>query len=177
MIDPPRDSDEPLPDSLTNEAARGDAPPIDALLDDLAGAEHDILSLARRHGLSLDGLVDWAFQPNTRRIVAGLCVLADAQTQLLLSRYRLLAATRLISQATADSDTLAPEQIRKACVDLLKTELSRAAGLDQADDISEQNELEALARAMSDPSPATPLDQDHDASATQPQPESEHRHS
>lgn len=71
--------------------------PTQALLDDLAGAEHDVLSLATRHGLSLDGLVDWACKPETRRTVAGLCVLADAQTQLLLSRYRLVAATRLIA--------------------------------------------------------------------------------
>lgn len=126
-------------------------PPTRELLDDLASAEHDILSLAERHGLSLDGLVDWAFEPQTRRTVAGLCVLADAQTQLLLSRYRLVAATRLIGQATADPDTLSPEQVRKACVDLLKTELSRAAGLDHADDSADDAELEALVQALSAP--------------------------
>lgn len=124
-------------------------PDTKALLNDLAGAEHDILSLAERHGLSLGGLVDWACRVETRRTVAGLCVLADAQTQLLLSRYRLVAATRLIGQATASDDTLSPEQIRKACVDLLKTELSRAAGLDQADDSLEDAELDALAEALS----------------------------
>ena len=46
-----------------------------ALLDDLAGAEHDVLSLAQRHGLSLEALVDWAQQHATRRTVAGLCAL------------------------------------------------------------------------------------------------------
>lgn len=126
-------------------------PPTRALLDDLASAEHDILSLAERHGLSLDGLVDWACRAETRRTVAGLCVLADAQTQLLLSRYRLVAATRLIGQATADPDTLSPEQIRKACVDLLKTELSRAAGLEQPIADADDLELDALARALADP--------------------------
>jgi|GEM_PF-1894317 len=119
-----------------------------ALLDDLASAEHDILSLAQRHGLTLSGLVDWASDPQTRRTVAGLCVLADAQTQLLLSRYRLVAATRLIEQATAGADTLSPEQVRKACVDLLKTELSRAAVLDRAEKDSEDAELDALVQAM-----------------------------
>lgn len=124
--------------------------PTQQLIDDLASAEYDILSLAQRHGLSLDGLVDWACQSETRRIVSGLCVLADAQTQLLLSRYRLVAATRLIAQATADADTLPPEQIRKACVDLLKTELSRAADLGADDDRNEDDELEALRVALND---------------------------
>ncbi len=115
-----------------------------ALLDDLAGAEHDVLSLAQRHGLSLDALVRWAQRSATRRTVAGLCALADAQTQLLLSRYRLIAATRLIAHVTADADALPPEQVRRACVDLLKTELSRAdqfGALDEADDDAELNGL------------------------------------
>lgn len=119
-----------------------------ALLADLTGAEHDILSLATRHNLSLDELVDWACQPQTRRTVAGLCVLADAQTQLLLSRYRLVAATRLIGQATGDAETLSPEQVRKACVDLLKTELSRAAELDRGEQPEKDEAFDALARAM-----------------------------
>lgn len=135
--------------------ADGVNPPTEALLDDLAGAEHDILSLAQRHGLTLDALVTWAAQPQTRRIVSGLCLLADAQTQLLLSRYRLVAATRLIGQATAEAETLPPEQVRKACVDLLKTELSRVAGLDQADDPADDAELSELMQALSAPSSAT----------------------
>ena len=127
--------------------------PAQALLDDLAGAEHDVLSLASRHGLSLDGLVDWACRSETRRTVAGLCVLADAQTQLLLSRYRLVAATRLIAQATAEDETLSAEQVRKACVDLLKTELSRAASLDQAKQaMDEEDEIDALTKTLTGPS-------------------------
>ncbi|MGB0768000.1 MAG: hypothetical protein ACPGYV_09850 [Phycisphaeraceae bacterium] len=123
----------------------------DRLILDLARAEHDILSFAKANDLSLDDLVDWAAEPKTRRTLAGLCVLADAQTQLLLSRYRLVAATRLIGQATAEDDTLSAEQVRKACVDLLKTELSRAASL-AADEAPERDEaFEALARAMSVP--------------------------
>lgn len=132
---------------------------IPALLEDLASAEHDILSLAERHGLSLGGLVDWACRPQTLRTVAGLCLLADAQTQLLLSRYRLVAATRLIAQATAEPDTLSPEQVRKACVDLLKTELSRAADLHRADDSAEDAELDALRTAITGPA----LNDDGDA--------------
>ena len=125
----------------------------DKLLMDLARAENDILSFAKAHDLSLDDLVDWAAKPQTRRTLAGLCVLADAQTQLLLSRYRLVAATRLIGQATAEDDTLSAEQVRKACVDLLKTELSRAASLSSHDEPEQDEAFEALARAMSVPEP------------------------
>lgn len=139
-----------LPDS--SETITSD-PLTKALLNDLAGAEHDVLSLAKRHGLSLGSLVDWACERETRRTVAGLCVLADAQTQLLLSRYRLVAATRLIAQATSDDDTLSAEQVRKACVDLLKTELSRAASLDQDEHVEQDEAFDALARALSVPEP------------------------
>lgn len=125
----------------------------DKLILDLAKAEHDILSFATAHGLSLDDLVDWAAKPETRRTLAGLCVLADAQTQLLLSRYRLVAATRLIGQATAEDETLSAEQVRKACVDLLKTELSRAASLGVTEPAEEDEAFDALARAMSVPEP------------------------
>lgn len=125
----------------------------DKLILDLARAEHDILSFAAAHGLTLDDLVDWAAKPQTRRTLAGLCVLADAQTQLLLSRYRLVAATRLIGQATAEDDTLSAEQVRKACVDLLKTELSRAASLNTNEQPEEDEAFEALARALSVPEP------------------------
>lgn len=122
--------------------------PTRELLDDLAGAEHDILSLADRHDLSLEALVVWAQLPETRRALAGLCVLADAQTQLLLSRYRLVAATRLIAQVTADADALPAEQVRKACFDLLKIELSRAGQLDLDGELDDDAEFEVLQRTM-----------------------------
>ena len=125
----------------------------DQLIQDLARAEHDILSFARAHGLSLDDLVDWAAEPKTRRLLSGLCVLADAQTQLLLSRYRLVAATRLIGQATAEDGKLPAEQVRRACVDLLKTELSRASTLSPHEEPEGDEAFEALARALSVPEP------------------------
>lgn len=131
-------------------------PATDNLILDLARAEHDILSFAKVHGLTLDGLVDWAAKPETRRTLSGLCVLADAQTQLLLSRYRLVAATRLIGQATAEDETLSAEQVRKACVDLLKTELSRAESLGTTEQPESDEAFEALARALSVPEPQAP---------------------
>lgn len=120
-----------------------------ALLSELARAEHDVLELGQRHGLALPELSAWAARPDTQRTVAGLCLLADLQTQLLLSRYRLVAATRLVGQATGQEESLSPEQVRKACVDLLKIELERVASvsldtLEAMDDPS----LEALQRAV-----------------------------
>lgn len=129
----------------------GPPPAPDQWIADLVSAEYDILSFAQRHGLSLDALVDWAHEPRTRRTLSGLCVLADAQTQLLLSRYRLVAATRLISQATAEDDNLSAEQVRKACVDLLRTELTRAASLDLAQQPEQDDALDALVKAMLEP--------------------------
>ncbi|MEM6257289.1 MAG: hypothetical protein AAGI37_03125 [Planctomycetota bacterium] len=125
----------------------------DDLIQDLARAEHDILSFAESHGLSLSELVDWAAEPKTRRLLSGLCVLADAQTQLLLSRYRLIAATRLIAQATAEDAALPPEQVRRACVDLLKTELARAERL--GDEVQDEKDeaFEAFTSAVSLPDP------------------------
>jgi hypothetical protein len=125
------------------------APHTRALLNDLANAEHDVLSLAERHGLSLEALVAWSQRPETRRALAGLCVLADAQAQVLLSRYRLVAATRLITQVTAEANALPPEQVRKACVDLLKTDLSRLADFAPTDDADEDADLDALREALS----------------------------
>ncbi|MEM9346852.1 MAG: hypothetical protein AAGB26_09570 [Planctomycetota bacterium] len=121
----------------------------DELIQDLARAEHDILSFANSHGLSLDELVSWAAEPKTRRLLSGLCVLADAQTQLLLSRYRLIAATRLIGQATAEDGALTPEQVRRACVDLLKTELSRAERLGEEQQDEKDEAFEAFACEIS----------------------------
>jgi len=125
------------------------APDTRALLNDLANAEQDVLSLAERHGLSLEALVAWSQRPETRRALAGLCVLADAQAQVLLSRYRLVAATRLITQVTAEANALPPEQVRKACVDLLKTDLSRLADFAPTDDADEDADLDALREALS----------------------------
>ncbi|MEM9560842.1 MAG: hypothetical protein AAF995_11085 [Planctomycetota bacterium] len=123
--------------------------PTSALLRELARAEHDVLSLGESHGLPLGELAAWASEPATQRTVAGLCLLADLQTQLLLSRYRLIAATRLVGQATGQDDGLSPEQVRKACVDLLKIELDRVASvsLDAAQD-QDDPALESLKRAM-----------------------------
>ncbi len=137
-------------------------PAASALMRELARAEHDVLTLGERHGLGLSELSAWAAQPETQRTVAGLCLLADLQTQLLLSRYRLVAATRLVGQATGRDESLSPEQVRKACVDLLKIELDRVASVSTADaDALDDPALDALRAALDVPAGgpvATPQD-------------------
>ena len=122
-----------------------------ALIRDIFNAEHDVVALAAAHELSPDELASWAGHVKTQRCLTGLCVLADMQTQLLLSRYRLLAATRLINLATAEGEAGSDDVARRACVDLLKLDLKRADAT--TDDDSNANaattarEVDAL-RAM-----------------------------
>lgn len=96
------------------------------LIEDIFNAEHDVVALAAAHGLSPKDLADWIEKQENQRCLAGLCVLADLQTQLMLSRYRLVAVTKLIRQATQQEADISAEQARKACVDLLKLDLKRA---------------------------------------------------
>jgi len=100
----------------------------DVLIRDLVSGERDLLTLAQDHQLKPDALADWVNDADNRRCLSGLCVLADLQTQVLLSRYRLLAASRLIRMATSDAgdDQKALDVARRACVDLLKLDLKRA---------------------------------------------------
>ena len=104
------------------------------LVRDLVAAEHDLIELARRHSLSPDDLAEWVAHPDHQQTLAGLCMLADMQTQILLSRYRLLAAGRLIRLATAEQDSdgasVNKDTARRACVDLLKIDLKRVGSLD-----------------------------------------------
>ena len=108
----------------------------DALIADVFEARRDLSGLAEAHRLSPDDLADWINQEENQRCLSGLCLLADLQTQLMLSRYRQVAVTELIKQASGGSSggevdgeagpTVSVEQARKACVDLLKADLKRA---------------------------------------------------
>lgn len=99
-----------------------------ALIHDLIHADFDLTELHSKYSLSPDSLSQWVQDEQNHRCLAGLCVLADIQTQLLLSRYRLIAAGRLIDMAThPPEDTKSGLDVsRRACVDLLKLELPRA---------------------------------------------------
>ena len=112
-----------------------------SLIRDIFNANHDVVALAEAHRLSPADLADWIDEPTNQRCLSGLCVLADLQTQLMLSRYRLIAVTKLIRQATQQEDVSA-EQARKACADLLKLDLKRAAAAEA--DEGEKEEDDAL---------------------------------
>jgi transposase-like protein len=94
------------------------------MIHDLLDGQHDIAAFGRKHHLNISQLVDWIDEPDNQRVLRGMCVLADVQTQLLLSRYRSLAASRLIRLATEDEGSA--DVARRACVDLLKLEMKRA---------------------------------------------------
>jgi hypothetical protein len=74
-------------------------------------------------------------------------VLADLQTQLMLSRYRLVAVTKLIQQATQQEDVSA-EQARKACADLLKLDLTRLGFDDVVDEASGDSTMQQLQKLL-----------------------------
>lgn len=98
-----------------------------ALIQDILGAQHDLVALAEEHRLNPDDLAAWVSDVSNQRVLSGLCKLADLQTQILLSRYRLLAATRLIKLATEEDQAEGkPDVARRACVDLLRLDLKRA---------------------------------------------------
>ncbi len=98
------------------------------LIDDLINSNFDLTALHSKYALSPDSLSKWIQDEDNHRCLAGLCVLADLQTQLLLSRYRLIAAGKLFELATnqpQDSKT-SLDMSRRACIDLLKLDLKRA---------------------------------------------------
>lgn len=99
-----------------------------ALIRDLIHADLDLTTLHSKYGLSPDSLSQWVQDETNHRTLTGLCVLADIQTQLLLSRYRLIAAGNLIDMASNphDGSKSGQDTARRACVDLLKLELPRA---------------------------------------------------
>ncbi len=80
-------------------------------------AQQDLAELARNEKLTLTRLAGWANDATTIASLDGLCRLNDVRAQLLVSRYRTLAAARLFELAKDES---AGELARKACVDLLK---------------------------------------------------------
>ena len=120
----------------TNDKAR------DGLITDIVAALHDPTELSKAHNLSLDDLAVWISDPINRRALHGVCVLSDLQAQVLLSRYRLHAAGRLIKLATEDEPGMSRDVARRACVDLLKMDLKHAGfdGTNALHDGSEESD-------------------------------------
>ncbi|MEX2216642.1 MAG: hypothetical protein WD768_21190 [Phycisphaeraceae bacterium] len=99
------------------------------ILQDLMNTEADPVTLSKKYRLDLIDLSRFALDPETRRQAEGLLVLADVQTQFMLSRYRVNAASTLfgfISPQETD-EKVDPDLKRKACVDLLRVEMKRTA--------------------------------------------------
>lgn len=124
-----------------------------AMLRDIFEAKHDLSGLCEQYSLSPEQLSAWASDAEHRTVLQGLCVLADLQTQLMLSRYRQLAVGELIRQATGEDEKVSPEQARKACVDLLRADLKVPGGggqvVDDALSASEERDgLSALRDAI-----------------------------
>lgn len=90
------------------------------LMKTIYDAQEDLYDLAVRESLTLTKLSKWANDVNTIEALDGLCRLNDARAQLLVSRYRTLAAAKLFELA---KDEDGGEISRKACVDLLKVSL------------------------------------------------------
>ncbi len=125
--------------------ARGISPKKRSLMiRDIIEAQHDLTGLAKEHGLSPDQMAAWIDEPANRRVLRGLCVLADLQTQVLLSRYRMLAVTRLIKLATSEGEG---DIARRACVDLLRADLKRADGVDEPEE-QQRQDASALREAI-----------------------------
>lgn len=100
---------------------------VRSVMHRLLEGESDVQALAKAVGVSVEKLAGWAERPEARRRLSGLRWLADMQAQMILSRYRVTAAARLVQLAGQQEDA---ELARKACVELLKADLAGRAGRD-----------------------------------------------
>lgn len=109
-----------------------------SLVNDLCDFRVDIEALLARHGISRLQLAQWMQTRETQVTLAGLCMVADYQAQLMASQYRVTALSRLVELATQKEEIDAEEDAsqrrsrsaqrevtRKACVDLLKADMHR----------------------------------------------------
>jgi len=83
----------------------------------LCEAQTDVLDLADQEKISFANLAEWSNNTKTKSVLHGMCRLNDIRAQLLISRYRTLAAAQLFELSKEESGG---ETARKACVDLLK---------------------------------------------------------
>ena len=93
---------------------------INRVIERFVEAEASPAEIAGELNLSLHQLAELTSQESNLQTLQNLARLADMRTQMLLSKYRANAAVHLITIATAKEPT---ELSRKACVDLLKTNL------------------------------------------------------
>ncbi len=90
-------------------------------LEKIMAAEATPAELATALGMTLEELIHWSTRPEIARLLRGALRLSDLRVQMLLCKFRTNAALHLISLASAAEPS---ELSRKACVDLLRTELN-----------------------------------------------------
>jgi len=108
------------------------------LVNDLCDFRVDIEALIAKHGISRVQLASWMQAKETQATLAGLCMVAEYQAQLMASQLRITALTRLTELVTQKEEmesetdsallrsrTSAREMTRKACVDLLRADMKR----------------------------------------------------
>lgn len=111
-----------------------------ALTADVLDGQLDLQALAIKHGLSLDELAKWVMNDDIFRSLTALCLLADFQTQFILSQHRVTAAVALVRMASGEGSDA--DLQRRACVDVLRMNMDRA---------KPEAESEAQAQAESTP--------------------------
>lgn len=94
-----------------------------ALLEAVFSGRIELEKLPAELHIKLEQLADRASDERLLARLRSLRVLADIQTQMLISRWRLSAAARLIALATQEENG---ELSRKASVDLLRLDLPAA---------------------------------------------------
>lgn len=99
------------------------------LLERMITSDAPPRELAETMGMRVMDLIDWAARPENATRLAALVRLTDMHTQMLISRYRTHAALQL-AQLAAHED--GGELARKACVDLLKAQVSPVDADDSA---------------------------------------------
>jgi len=143
------------------------------MLQRIVDADCTPAQLSAELGMELTELSRWILDPENLRIVEGIARLSNVRAQMILSHYRSHAASRLITIAAAADPT---ELSRKACVDLLQTNLDVFPSPDENDSTaspaqavppSEQAILAALERFAAEadadpdePPPGPPLTDD-----------------
>jgi hypothetical protein len=97
------------------------------LLQCVLSGRLDLEEICAAQDVSLEELAKWASLVTTQSRLQALRRLADTRTQFLLSRYRAHAAARLIELTGGEESA---ETARKACVDLLRLNVTEAEGPD-----------------------------------------------
>jgi hypothetical protein len=91
------------------------------IIERIAGGEKPPAEIAADLDVDLNDLASLARHEATMQTLEGLARLQDVRAQMLLSKYRANVAMHLLAIASAKEPT---ELSRKACVDMLKTDLN-----------------------------------------------------